>query len=139
MKPLRRALEYGLPLIAPWLLLLAVNQTGEPAPLARGATPQEPFVREYCTWACHNHGCQHRPVLPQALAGDAGLFGYTIRALRAAGRAASSDGRVGYGAANLLVFCVLWPGAMYALLLVGLRQRAALRSLRARGREGGQP
>ncbi len=129
-------LTYGLPLL-PWLLLLAVNQTGEPAPLARGAIPREPFVRERCTWACHNHGCRHRPRLPLALAGDEGLYGATIRALQAAGRAASHDERLGYGAANLLVFCVLWPGAMYALLLLGLRQRAALRELRAPREEGG--
>jgi hypothetical protein len=32
---------------------------------------------------------------------------------------------------------VLWPGAMYVLLQVGLRQRAALRELRAPREEGG--
>lgn len=137
MTRLRRALEYGLPLIAPWLLLLAVNRTGTPAPLARSVIPQEPFVREHCTWACHNHGCHHRPRLPLVLAGDAGLYGATIRALQGAGRAASHDAHLGYGAVNLLAFCVLWPGAMYVLLQIGLRQRAALRELRAPRDEGG--
>ena len=47
------------------------------------------------------------------------------------GRGLSADRRMGYGAANLLLFCVVWPGAMYALWVVAWRQRSAIRAARA--------
>jgi hypothetical protein len=123
-----------LPLLVVPVLFVAVLRAGAPTPLFRRALPDEPFRRERCTWYCHNHGCRHRPVLPRALAGDEGLFGATIHGLYGLG-AVLVPGRAaaGYGAANLLVFCVLWPGGIYALYLVALAQRRRLRA-RRRGR-----
>jgi len=61
------------------------------------------------------------------------LFDRTVLALHAAGNDfVPADGFAGYRAANLLVFCAMWPAAMYALLLVALRQRRQLRALRKR-------
>jgi hypothetical protein len=120
------------PLVATALLFVAVLRSGSPpAPLARTAIPQEPYAADRCSWWCHNHGCRHRPVLPAALTGDAGLFGWTVRALHAVGRAvAPRSPALGYGAANLAVFCVLWPGTMYALWIVALRQRSRISASR---------
>jgi hypothetical protein len=64
------------------------------------------------------------------LTGDAYLFGGTIRGLYALGRAFSPDRARGYGAANLVVFCLLWPGLMYGLWVVFWRQFLELRALR---------
>jgi hypothetical protein len=125
---------YVAPLCAPWLILYGVNATSPSVELVRGALPREGRREDRCTWACHNHGCSHRPRLPAVLTGDAYLFGGTIRGLFALGRAFSPDRARGYGAANLLVFCLLWPGLMYGLWVVFWRQRRALRALRAGGR-----
>lgn len=95
----------------------------------RGSSPRSGAS---CTWACHNHGCAHAPLLPAILSGDGGLFGGTIRALYRAGGLLSRDRATGYGAANLLFFCGLWPGAMYALAVVALRQRLVLSRLSSR-------
>jgi hypothetical protein len=55
-----------------------------------------------------------------------------VRALHSAGdRASPGDHNVGYGAMNLIVFCGLWPGAMYALYLIALRQRFRILDARA--------
>lgn len=121
---------YGAPLALPAGLFLSVVATG--SPMFRTGLPDEPRDAARCTWYCHNHGCPHRPVLPSALTGDAGLFGRTIHGLFALGAQLSSRRDVGYGSANLLVFCVLWPGLMYVLAVVAIRQRLALRSRRGR-------
>jgi hypothetical protein len=122
------------PLVLVPLLFVAVLRSGEPAPYWRHSLPREAARPDRCTWACHNHGCRHRPVLPRLLSGDDGLFGATIRLLHGMGRVmAPGRGNVGYGAANLLVFCLVWPAGMYALWLVAWRQRRRLRELR-RGR-----
>jgi hypothetical protein len=120
------------PLLLVPLLFVAVLRSGEPAPLWRRSLPREGYRPDRCTWDCHNHGCRHRPVLGRFLAGDDGLFGATVHALHGMGRVmAPGRGNVGYGAANLLVFCLVWPGGMLALWLVALRQRRQLRELRA--------
>ena len=73
-------------------------------------------------------------MLPAFLVGDDGLFGWTVGALYALGHVlVPGRGGLGYGAANLLVFCVIWPGVMYALYVVALRQRRRLRDLREEG------
>ncbi|MEZ4299608.1 MAG: hypothetical protein R3B70_31960 [Polyangiaceae bacterium] len=60
--------------------------------------------------------------------------GWTVRALRAAGNSAMpSQGLAGYGAVNLAVFCVLWPGAMFALYILAVRQRFRIQDAK-RGR-----
>ncbi|MDC3959032.1 hypothetical protein [Polyangium jinanense] len=107
----------------------AVLATG--SPVLRAAIPIEAHARDHCTWHCHNHGCSHAPSLPLALAGDGGLYGKTIAGLKAAGKAVvPSAPHVGYGVVNLALFCVAWPGLMYALYLVALSQRRKLLALR---------
>lgn len=122
---------YALPLVAPWAILVAVNASARDVPLARASLPREPWRAERCTWACHNRGCRHRPVLPAALTGDRGLFGATIRGLHAVGGGLSRDRGVGYGAANLLLLCLGWPALMYGLWVAAWRQHFELRALRA--------
>jgi hypothetical protein len=119
------------PLLATVLIFVAVLRSGQPAPWARTALPHEPRLADRCTWSCHNHGCTHAPVLPAALTGDHGLFGVALRGLHRAG-SALAPGRpgFGYGLANVLLFCALWPAGMYALWLVALWQRRRLRALR---------
>jgi hypothetical protein len=120
-----------LPLWMVPLLFVAVLRSGDPpAPLVRQTLPDEPFVTDRCTWSCHNHGCSHTPKLPAVLTSDRALFGWTIRALYTFGeRLVPGNPFVGYGAANLVVFCAVWPGAMFALFVIGLRQRERLRAL----------
>jgi hypothetical protein len=119
------------PLVVVPLLFVAVLRSGDPAPYWRGTVPREGYRSDRCTWHCHNRGCPHRPVLPRSLSGDDGLFGAAVRALHGMGQAmAPGRGNVGYGVANLLVFCVAWPAGMYALWLVALRQRRRLRQAR---------
>lgn len=122
---------YVVPLLAPWALLLAVNATDSSIPLARSSLPRERRLPNHCTWACHNHGCTHRPVLPEVLTGDRYLFGGTIRALYGVGSTLSRDRLRGYGAANILLLCVGWPALMYGLWVLVWRQREQLRALRA--------
>jgi hypothetical protein len=55
-----------------WVLTLREPAS---APLFRSQLPHEAFDPARCTWACHNHGCQHQPQLPAWLASDDGLFG----------------------------------------------------------------
>ena len=63
------------------------------------------------------------------LVDDEGLFGRAISWLSTLG-AVLVPGRpaAGYGAANLAVFCALWPGTMYLLWLVALVQARRLRA-----------
>lgn len=119
------------PLVLPWVILLAVNAWPPGVPLARRTIPHEAARADRCTWACHNRGCAHRPALPAVLSGDQYLFGKTIDGLYRLGSLFSSDRRRGYGIANLLVFCVLWPGLMYALWVSVWRERERLRAMRA--------
>ncbi len=132
---MRSLLRAAAPLLLTALLFVAVLRSGSPAPLWRTRIPSEPLRRDRCTWYCHNHGCPHAPALPLFLTGDDYLFGRTVAALHAAGSAAfPGQPGAGYGAMNLLAFCVLWPGLMYALYLTALRQRDRLRALREAGR-----
>jgi hypothetical protein len=119
---------YVFPLVAPWAILYGVNATAPGVPFARTNLPREAWRADRCTWACHNRGCRHRPKLPAALTGDRGLFGATIRGLYAVGGGLSGDRFVGYGAANILLLCVGWPGLMYGLWVVAWRQHLALRA-----------
>lgn len=58
----------------------------------------------------------------------------TIEALRDVGAVLSRDRSVGYGLANLLIYCVAWPIGTYALWLLALKQAHELaRRRRARG------
>ena len=72
-------------------------------------------------------------VLPAGISGDRGLYGMTIRGLFRAGTGLSRDRARGYGAANLLLFCVAWPALMYALWVTAWRQREALRRMERGG------
>lgn len=133
MRRLAWAVAAAAPLVLVPALFLAVVRAGDPAPLGRRALPDEPYRAHRCTWHCHNHGCRHAPVLPAVLSGDDGVFGAAIRGLYGLGRVlVPGRSAAGYGAANLLVFCLVWPAGMYALYLVALRQRRRLRELRRR-------
>jgi len=122
-----RFITAALPLVLPGLVFLAVLGTGHA--VWRTGVPDEPYAKSTCTWSCHNRTCRHTPRLPAILTSDRGLFGRTIRALGHAGSALSSDRRTGYGAANLLLFCLIWPGTMYVLAVTALRQRVRLARL----------
>jgi hypothetical protein len=117
-------------------LLLAVLFVGvvhaRPTPWFRMAMPDVAFDPKHCTWFCHNHGCDHQPVVPGTLTSDEGLFGQTVHGLYALGRAFSNHETTGYGIANLLVFCIGWPAVTYALWLRFLRQRETLKELHAK-------
>jgi len=109
---------------APWGILFAVNGImGE---------PERGHWAGHCTRHCHDHGCPHDPVLPDLLTSDDGVYGWTIRALYAAGMRTGLDRARGYGLANLALFCAAWPGVMWALLAVGLAQRVRIRERRGR-------
>jgi hypothetical protein len=134
------------PLVLPWVILFVVNATGPgpaPEPGARSASlplrtriPDERWLPDRCTWDCHNHGCRHAPVLSAVITGDRFLFGATIRGLYALGSLFSRDRFIGYGIANIAVFCVAWPALMYALWVCAWRQREELQRLRAQAGEG---
>jgi len=78
-----------------------------------------------CARSCHDTGCPHDPVLPDFVAGNSGYFGDVIGWLYSFGDVIAAAGGLtraeGYGAANLLIFCVAVP-ALHALL-VGLSLR----------------
>ncbi|MDI1480287.1 hypothetical protein [Polyangium sp. y55x31] len=129
MKRLAWFLLAMAPLVVVPAAFTAVLATG--SPVFRAAIPIEAHARDHCTWYCHNHGCSHAPKLPRALAGDDGLYGDTIAGLKAAGKAVVPGApHVGYGVVNLVVFCVVWPGIMYALYLGALWQRRKILALR---------
>ena len=107
---------------APWLILAAVDG-------AMG-TPERAHRQGRCTRHCHDHGCSHEPVLPGLLTSDRGLFGHAVAGLHAMGRGSGLGPGRGYGAANILLFCVLWPGLMLALAGIALWQRFEIRALR---------
>jgi len=125
--------------VLPLLMVLGALLAGARVPgrgwVVRSAVPREAFAAHRCTWYCHNHGCGHAAWLPEALSGDRGLFGLTVRGLHEVGALVMPrNPAAGYGLVNLLLFCVLWPGAIYALWGIALRQRRELRALkRARG------
>ncbi len=110
--------------IVPWATLFATNAwLGEPP------WPHDP---DHCTRRCHDRGCPHDPRLPDVLTSDEGLYGATIHALFEAGSSAGLGRQIGYGLANLVLFCAVWPGLIWGLLAVGLAQRVRLRRLRGR-------
>lgn len=112
-------------------VLMARGPDGHATPFPRRTIPHEAFQPDRCTWSCHNHGCEHAPRLPDWLSGDAGLFGWAVRALHRGGSLLlPGHPREGYGLINLLIFCVLWPAAMWGLYLVAVGQRRQLRALR---------
>lgn len=131
----RWAAIWLLPVALVAAIFWAVLHSG-PAPFPRTAIPKEPYVRDRCTWICHNRGCRHPARLPGWLTDDSGLFGQTVGALHQAGSAIlPTRPNEGYGLVNLLLFCVVWPGAMWLLLGLALNQRLRLRELR-RSRRG---
>ena len=123
------------PLVLVPLVFSAVLWSARPAvAFPRRELPDEAFTPDHCTWSCHNRGCRHASKLPDALTSDAHLFGWAVSALHRMGDAVSPDATfVGYGAVNLAVFCVAWPGAMYGLWVFALRPRAARRALEREG------
>ncbi len=102
----------------PWAVMLSTNHLL--------TTPPTEWLAETCTLACHSSGCRHAPVLPAAISGDAGLFGQAIAGLYGLGSLTGLSSAEGYGVANLVIFCALWPAAMLAMVGVGLRQRVRL-------------
>jgi hypothetical protein len=128
MRSLRPWFVYLFPLVAPWVILFAVN-AGAGVPL-RTQIPRERFTPSQCNWDCHNHGCKHASRLPPSLTGDQGLFGRSIAALYRLGALLSPHRGAGYAAANLLVFCVVWPAIMYGLWILVWRQQDELRRRR---------
>jgi hypothetical protein len=129
----RRLLFAGyaaLPLGLVATIFVAVLRVGTPVPFPRANIPAERFVPERCTWACHNHGCQHSPRLPDWLSSDEGLFGQTVHGLHRLGRwAMPHSPRQGYGLVNLIIFCLLWPALMWGLYLKGLSLSLRLRQV----------
>jgi hypothetical protein len=123
---------YLFPLVAPWAILMGVNAMPPGVPLVRTSVPHERWEPRHCNWDCHNHGCRHRPKLPALITGDRYVFGTTIRGLYTLGRLFSRNRFVGYGIANLVVFCVVWPLLMYWLWVRAWTQAETLRTLRAR-------
>lgn len=113
------ALVLSIAAVLPWTIVAGVNETM--------GKPSAAFDLTECTRACHDHGCSHNPVLPDALTSDEGLFGETIRALKRSGRATGLGARKGYGLANLLLFCVVWPALMLGLLGAAVWQYDILR------------
>ncbi len=131
-KGLLRALWiYVFPLVAPWLILVAVNAMPPAVPLARTSIPHERWQPDRCTWDCHNHGCHHTPKLPAIITGDRSIFGATVRGLYLFGTLFSRNRFVGYGIANIVVFCLAWPALMYWLWVRAWTQAETLRALRA--------
>jgi len=118
MKVRAARLWFLLAVGSPWLVLFSTN--------ALMASPALEYQVDRCTRYCHDRGCRHEPSLPDAIAGDAGLYGNTIRALLTAGSQSGLGKRDGYGAVNLLLFCVAWPGFMLVLLGTGLYQRVRI-------------
>jgi hypothetical protein len=120
-----------LPLLLVAAVFVAVLGSGPPTPFPRRELPSEPSRLDACTWACHSRGCRHPPRLPPWLTADRGLFGQAIGGLRAVGQVLlPGRPREGYGLANLLIFCLLWPGLMWRLYWVAVQQRRKLGQLR---------
>lgn len=102
------------------------------SPLPRHGLGHEAFSAQRCTWACHNHGCRHASVLPGFLVDDDGLFGAAVHSLYTLGaRLLPGQRFAGYGAANLVVFCAVWPAGMYGLWIVAVLQRRRLSAVQA--------
>ena len=119
MTPRRAAVIWLGCAIAPWAVVLLVNMTGPS--LDREATVHE---RDRCSWACYNNSCVHEesvPWLPALLTSNKGWFGSAIDMLHSTGS---------YRAANLVVFCLLWPGWMWFMVGYGLLQRIRIHRLR---------
>lgn len=78
-----------------------------------------------CTRYCHDKGCPHEPLLPDFIAGNAGYFGDVISWLYSFGDIIGSvvglSRAQGYGAANLLVFCIAVPALHFLLMFLSLR------------------
>ncbi len=132
---LRRRVLLGAPVVL--LLAIFVYVVATPSFTLRTHLPVEALNPLRCTWFCHNHGCPHMAKLPAWLTSDAGLFGQTIKALYGLGASISKTRGIGYGLANLLVYCVLWPTVTYALWTVVVGQGATLR--RERAKKGSRP
>jgi hypothetical protein len=128
---MRRLFPYLLPFAILAVTFYSVVLLGG-SPLLRSHIPLEAFSPNHCTWACHNQGCKHAPKIPGTLTSDKGAFGGTIRALYGLGTYLSKDRSQGYGAANLLVFCILWPGVTYGLWVCAVRQRRIIRRLKSK-------
>jgi len=126
---MKRGFAVYLPLLLTALVFVAVLRSGVPAPLWRSARPIEAYSEARCNWSCHNHGCDHASRLPTVLSEN--VFDRAVLALHAMGDVISPrDHFAGYRAANLVVFCIVWPAGMLALYVIAIRQQRALRRLR---------
>jgi hypothetical protein len=120
-----------VPLVITMTGFVAVVLAGpEAIEFPRAELPRAEPLPDHCNWSCHNSGCFHAPVLPGVLAGDRGLYGLAMKALYRLGSHLDSRRGVGYGLANLLVFCGAWPVVTYGLWLVLLWQRWRLLRIR---------
>lgn len=146
--PVATALLLGA-LVGPWAVLFGLN-----ASMADHPVSTEAFEPDRCTRACSGFptapipelaadivrhqragalrtgSCRHaaQAALPASLTGDQGLYGDVIRGLFAGQR--GSGGRIVYGTANIVLFVLVWPGTMLALLALGLAQRVRITRLR---------
>ena len=122
MKKTTAAALFLLAASLPWAVMFATN--------ALLSTPTDAWLVDACSRVCHSSGCAHSPVLPAALTADSGLFGQAIDQLYRIGRLTGRSSAEGYGAANLALFCVLWPALMLGMVGLGLRQRVHIAALR---------
>ena len=119
------------PIVATMAIFWIVLRSGpNPPPFPRSQVPREAHVSDRCSWSCHNNGCRHTPRLPGFISGDSGLFGITVGLLHKAGSAIMPrKPNHGYAVVNLAVFCVLWPGLMWLLYGIAIKQRLELREM----------
>ena len=110
-----------LALTLPWVIVCGVNAL-------YGCSPQTAAGR--CNRACAQKKSKdpHAGVLPKWLSGSGprSATGRTIRGLYGIADRLGTTYRV----VNVVVYCVLWPGLMAALLGVGLWQTRRLQRLR---------
>jgi hypothetical protein len=92
---------------------------------AAGAQSSRSFLENRCSRFCHDKGCLHDPILPRVLSGDDGLFGNAIHFLFETGKIFENHMGfpvgTGYGAANLLIFCLFPPLLHIFMFLVTKR------------------
>lgn len=131
MRLLVRAL---FPIVLLVVLFLGVL-FARPTTLFRRTIPDQAYHPQRCTWYCHNHGCRHAPKFPGWFTSDEGAFGGTVHGLYWLGSLMTRDRFLGYGMANLLVFCFGWPVGTYALWLLAWKQNDALRAARAKQKQ----
>jgi hypothetical protein len=93
--------------------------------LALSSSYDNSYLKIACTRFCHNLGCVHGSVLPDFLIGNDGLFGITINYLLLWGKFLQNNFHIpegtGYGAINLIIFCLLIPAIHLFFIIVNLK------------------